>query len=283
MNSGILERIAEQENFKLNKSQCFTGGDINDVYKLSSSKSNFAVKINDKEKFPKMFLREAEALGKMQKTQTFKIPEVKSIGEIDGMAYLLLEYLPSVDKKENFWLDFGKKLAKMHQNTADNFGLEEDNYIGSLPQYNKSNLSDAAEFYIEFRLEPQFKLAKESGFSFEKLDVFFKNLMGEIPREKPALVHGDLWGGNYMTGPEGEPVLIDPALAFAPREMDIGMMNLFGGFPEEVFEHYNSVFPLEENWQKRVGIWQLYYLLVHLNLFGEMYLGSVQRIYREFV
>src|SRR5690625_7628347 len=93
-------------------------------------------------------------------------------------------------------------------------------------------------------------------------------ISGEIPEEPSALVRGDLWNGNYMVSSNGSPVLIDPAVAFASREMDLAMMQLFGGFPAEVFEVYNENFPLEYDCQKRTNLWQLYYLLVHLNLFG---------------
>lgn len=279
----VLNRIAEDQNIELSKSTRLTGGDINDVFKLATADGDYAVKINDAAKFPHMFQREAEALDKMRATNSFRIPRVQGRGEVNGRSYLLLEFLSSGKKQTNFWPDFGEKLAKMHGQTADYFGLDHDNYIAELPQYNKSQLIDAAEFYITYRLEPQFKIARDKGFSFPQLDGFFKNLMNEIPREKPALIHGDLWGGNYMTGPQGSPVLIDPALAYAPREMDIGMMNLFGGFPAEVFDCYSSRFPLEDNWQNRLDIWQLYYLLVHLNLFGEMYHGSVQRIHQAYL
>src|SRR5690606_27632898 len=101
-------------------------------------------------------------------------------------------------------------------------------------------------FYIEKRLEPQFKLATENGFSFKKLSAFYKNITQEIPNEVPALIHGDLWNGNYLVDDKGNPCLIDPAVAFAPREMDLAMMHLFGGFPDSVFTAYTTAFPLEK-------------------------------------
>ena len=121
-------------------------------------------------------------------------------------------------------------------------------------------------------------MAKDRGFHFTDLELFYKNISSEIPNEPPALVHGDLWSGNYMVLKTGNPALIDPAVAFAPREMDLAMMQLFGGFSEEVFRLYDEIFPLENNWKNRIPLWQLYYLLVHLNLFGSGYLSRVQRI-----
>jgi fructosamine-3-kinase len=96
------------------------------------------------------------------------------------------------------------------------------------------------------------------------------------------LIHGDLWNGNYLISELGEPTLIDPAVAYAPREMDLAMMQLFGGFPSDVYSSYNEEFPLIENWKDRTPIWQLYYLLVHLNLFGSGYFQQVNSIVKRY-
>lgn len=229
-----------------------------------------------------MFEKEAKGLQLLFDTQTFRIPKVINYGEANGTSYLLLEFIHSTSKKPTFWEDFGRQLAKLHQTTQAVFGLDHDNYIGSLPQYNVCKITNAAQFYIEKRLEPQFKLAIEKGFSFKKLSTFYKNIENEIPNESPALIHGDLWNGNYLVDNSGTPCLIDPAVAFAPREMDLAMMQLFGGFPDVVFTTYDTVFPLEKSWKNRVDLWQLYYLLVHLNLFGNSYYQSVSSIFAKY-
>ena len=162
-----------------------------------------------------------------------------------------------------------------------NSGFKIPAVIGSLPQQNNF-CSSASEFYITQRLEPQFKMAADNGFNFKNLEKFFKNISEEISNEAPALVHGDLWNGNYMVSKIGEAVLIDPAVAYAPREMDIAMMKLFGGFSEEIFSNYNAAFPLGEGWKERLPLWQLYYLLVHLNLFGSGYLSQVNSAIKKY-
>lgn len=277
----ILKKIAEQNNLELITTEALFGGDINKVYRIETNAGSFVLKCNDVQKFPKMFKAEHKGLELLRQTNSFIIPKVITHNQVENTAYLLMEYLPSGSKSDLFWINFGEKLARLHKTTSSTYGLDHDNYIGSLPQYNSKQTS-VAEFYILQRLEPQFRMAVDNGFSFSRLETFYTIVSNEIPEEPSALVHGDLWNGNYMVSSSGGPVLIDPAVAFASREMDLAMMQLFGGFPAEVFEVYNENFPLEYDWQKRTNLWQLYYLLVHLNLFGEGYLSQVESVLRKY-
>lgn len=277
----ILTKIAEENNLNLLESTPLSGGDINDVFLLKCVSKKLVVKTNIASKFPGMFEAEAKGLDFLRSSNSFKIPSVINYGVIENTSYLLLEYIPEGSTSNSFWEQFAENLATLHKTTQSTFGLDHSNYIGSLPQYNGTETS-AADFYINQRLAPQFKMAKEQGFDFSNLDVFYKNVSSEIPNEPPALIHGDLWGGNYMVSENEIPTLIDPAVSFAPREMDLAMMQLFGGFSEEIFTQYHSIFPLENNWKHRVSLWQLYYLLVHLNLFGSGYLPRVQSIVKKY-
>lgn len=277
----LFHTIAEQNDMKLIAANFLFGGDINDVFHLKMDQGDFVVKFNDEKKFPRMFEVEQKGLELLRSTHSFFVPKTYTHDLADNKAYLLMEFIPDNTPKKDFWEDFGVKLAKLHRTTQAEFGLDHDNYIGSLVQYNKKS-NTAQEFYISQRLKPQFKLAKENGFSFSNLDAFYENVSNEIPNEASAFVHGDLWSGNYMVCDGGNPALIDPAVAYASREMDLAMMQLFGGFPDEVFQVYNENFPLEKNWEKRISIWQLYYLLVHLNLFGVGYLAQVKSIIKKY-
>ncbi len=277
----ILKNIASINNFNFIDSRALAGGDINEVYFLKCREGNFAVKINNASKFPGMFEAEEKGLQLLRHTNSFKIPRVVASGNFEMHSYLLLEYLEPGNPSKNFWELFAEKLAALHKTTNANFGLDHDNYIGSLPQKNQWHES-ASEFYIDQRLEPQLRMASERGFSFKNLEVVLENISEEIPEEPPALVHGDLWNGNFMVSENGNPVLIDPAVAFAPREMDISMMKLFGGFSSEAFTIYESFFPLQPDAEQRIPLWQLYYLLVHLNLFGSGYLPQVSSIIKRY-
>ncbi len=254
-----------------------SGGDINEVYQVVTSVQSVVIKINSASKFPGMFRAESKGLECLLDTSTFVVPKVIYSGVLEDVAFLILEYINSKNKTDNFWELFGSNLAMMHKKDQPYFGFEEDNYIGSLPQYN-ARCNSASEFYITQRLEPQFRRAIQNGFSFSNLDSFYVIVEDEIPVEKPSLLHGDLWSGNYLVTQNGMPCLIDPAVAYGPREMDIAMMHLFGGFDADVFNSYNEIFSLTENWKARLSIWQLYYLLVHLNIFGSSYYQNVLNV-----
>lgn len=280
MNS-ILKKIALKQNLKLENAKSLQGGDINEVFLLECGSEKYVIKINEASKYPNMFESEALGLKLLQVTNTFKIPKIIAAGVEGKTSYLLLEYISTGSTYQIFWKDFAYCLVKLHQTTQNNFGLKHNNYIGSLQQINNIE-SSASDFYINQRLIPQFKIADELDFKFSSLERFFKNISEEIPDEAPSLIHGDLWNGNYMVSNKGEPTLIDPAVAYAPREMDIAMMHLFGGFPQDVYSIYNEQFPLIENWKDRISLWQLYYLLVHLNLFGSSYLSQVKGIIKRY-
>ncbi len=280
MNKTLL-KIASKNKITINKISPLHGGDINQVFLLACKEGNFVIKLNDASRYPKMFETEAKGLDLLRSSNSFKIPKVIFIGSVDNTSYLTLQYFFEGEKTPKSWNLFSINLAKLHKTKSDYFGLDYNNYIGSLPQYNSTEKT-ASDFYINQRLIPQIKLASKNGFHFKKLDAFYKNISEEIPNEHPSLIHGDLWNGNYMVSDKQEPILIDPAVSFGPREMDLAMMKLFGGFTKDIFAEYDEIFPLENKWEDRIQLWQLYYLLVHLNLFGSDYLSQVKQIITKY-
>jgi hypothetical protein len=218
-------------------------------------------------------------------SRVIKTPKVFGHGSTeDGHAFLLLEFIAPGYKNRLFWENFGRALANLHGNTSAQFGFSHDNFIGSLPQSNTRHASWET-FYAEERLWPQMLLACEKGY-FDKtgerqLDALCRKLASICPKESPALTHGDLWSGNFLCDGMGQPVLIDPAASFAHREMDLAMSRLFGGFDEAFYKAYEHAWPLEAGFEKRMEVYQLYYLLVHANLFGGEYVGQVGEILRK--
>jgi fructosamine-3-kinase len=261
------------------------GGCINEAYALNTNTGKYFLKYNSAEAFPGMFEKEAAGLKILADTNTIDIPGVIKSANTGNYTYLLLQYIETGVSARNFWNDFGTKLADLHRNTSEYFGLDHDNYIGSLVQ--KNNLHpDFFSFFISERIEPQLKDARNKGaFSQSEtryFDSLFNTLHNIIPVEKPALIHGDLWSGNFMVTANGSPCLIDPAVYYGHREADIAMTQLFGGFDHEFYHSYNLAWPMEKDWHKRMDIFNLYPLLVHVNLFGGSYARQVLQIIRQF-
>ena len=270
-------------SFTIISSSSLSGGCINNVSRLTTSAGDFCIKFNKRDLFPEMFEGEADGLGILKKAGEIRVPGVVCPGYAGTFSYLLLEFIDPGRKIPSFYSDFGRSLARMHRHTADYFGLDHDNYMGSLRQFNTKH-SDWISFFVEERLEKQISLSRNY-FSSSDISAFKRlyNRLGELlPEEPPGLLHGDLWGGNYMVSPEGKACLIDPAVYYGHREIDIAMTTLFGGFEGDFYASYNEEYPLEKGWKDRLDIFNLYPLLIHLNLFGSGYLGSIERIVRKF-
>ena len=261
------------------------GGDINKAYCLFTSTGKYFLKMNDAENFPAMFEKEAEGLDLLRNNCTLVIPQIIKAGVCNEQQYLLMEWLEKGAPKKDMWETFGTGLAMMHKEPQEYFGLNEDNYIGSLKQKNERH-TEWYSFYAECRIMPLARKLFETG-KFSKTDiddaeVFCPYLKSIFPPEPPSLLHGDLWTGNYLISSSGNAAIFDPAVYFGHREMDIGMTKLFGGFDQRFYKVYNETYPLEKGWEKRLPVTQLYPLLVHAVLFGGHYISSVKNIFKGF-
>jgi len=263
--------------------QAVSGGNINEAAKVATSAGIFFLKWN--ENAPNdVFELEVKGLDLLQK-KGIATPAVVGYGKQQGKNFLLLEYHQGLEKS-NFWQNLGKNLAQLHQEKQDFFGLEYDNYLGSLPQSNTQN-SNGIAFFSEKRLHAQVGLAFYNGLvGQDTLDTFqklYEKLPELLPQEAPALLHGDLWSGNIIVSNQGTPMLIDPAIYCGFREAEIAFTKLFGGFDEGFYESYHYHYPLLGGFEERIAIYNLYPLLVHLNLFGKAYLPAIQRTLKRFV
>jgi len=261
------------------------GGSINETFKISTSAGNFFVKKNSSSRYPQMFQKEAKGLKLLHDASEIDIPEIVCVGEGSNDAFLILNYIDSAPMSSDFWTRFGEQLANLHKHTDGDFGLDHDNYIGSLYQRNNKH-SQWSDFFREERLEFQVRMARNTGKIGHDITNafarFYKELESIFPQESPALLHGDLWSGNFMVNEKGMPVIIDPAVYFGHREMDLGMSQLFGGFDSQFYASYNDNYPLEKGWERRLNYCNLYPLLVHVNLFGGGYVQSVKSIVNRF-
>jgi fructosamine-3-kinase len=201
-------------------------------------------------------------------------------------SFLVLELCEPGPPRRDFEELLGRGLAGLHRSGAAlEFGLDHSNYVGSVPQQNEPR-ADWPSFYRDCRLAPM--LARAGGSLSASLRGDFDRLFDRLPElcgpaEPPARLHGDLWSGNVHRDADGRPVLIDPAAYVGHREIDLAMLRLFGGFSERWFAAYAEVSPLAEGWRRRVDLYQLYPLLVHVVLFGRSYVGSVAAALRRLV
>lgn len=228
-----------------------------------------------------MFQREAEGLAALAVSGGPRLPRA----HLWGPTFLLLEDLRPSGRARGFWSDLGRQLAALHDVTAPRFGFDHDNYIGLTPQPNPWT-DDGHEFFAAHRLLHQARLALDAG-RLERSDVariesLCRRLPSLVPSQPASLIHGDLWSGNVVGGPDGEPCLIDPACHHGWAEAELGMTDLFGGFPSEFYEAYESSRRLAPGWRERLPVYNLYHLLNHLNLFGSGYLGPVRGVLRRY-
>jgi fructosamine-3-kinase len=276
----ITAHISEvtRDRFVMDDRRSVGGGCINQGYKISGGFRHYFVKLNRAIDIA-MFEAEAKGLQQMFETQTILVPKPICSGTAYNSAYLVLEWLDLGGRGGNqAWEEMGRKLAAMHRfhplikGEKGQFGWDINNTIGSTPQINNWT-KDWVEFWRDHRIGYQLKLGRRKGGYFpngEKLlEKIPELLAGYDPQ--PSLVHGDLWGGNASVTSDGKPVIFDPATYFADREVDIAMTELFGGFSSAFYQGYNKEWPLEEGYEQRKTLYNLYHILNHFNLFGGSY------------
>lgn len=256
------------------------GGDINKAYRMDTTAGPFFIKQNSK-RFKGMFQKEFNGLIALMNSGTLKVPVPYATGDDENDQWLVMEWLEKGAPDKNFWKDFGIQLAMQHKNTNADFGFEESNFIGSIIQLN-GKCASWKEFYATQRILPLMMMCLELGrctrSDIDQSVLVCRKIDSIFPDEPPALLHGDLWSGNFLIHESGRAAVFDPAVYYGHREMDLGMTLLFGGFDEVLYDNYNDAYPLEKNWRDRTDLCQLYPLLVHLVLFGGHYYQSVKKI-----
>jgi fructosamine-3-kinase len=263
------------------------GGSISDTARIDTTAGAFVLK-SLVDAPAGLFRSEAAGLMALGASgATLTVPQVIVCHDA-APPFLVIEYLASGRRAGDFDERLGRGLAELHRTTSARYGFEMDNFCGATPQVNTWDDSWVA-FYGRERLGRQIERARRAGLMSRADTVAVESLIGRLdrwlpePAHGPSLVHGDLWSGNLHVDASGRPAIIDPAVYFADREADFGIMTLFGGFGARVFEAYDEVFPLDPEWRDRNGLYQLYHLLNHLNLFGQAYHGQVMRIVTRYV
>ena len=231
-----------------------------------------------------MFEAEAEGLRELAAAGVIRVPEVYDCGVANGQAFISMERLQFTRATKNDERRLGQQLAALHRVTHDNFGWHRDNTIGLMPQSNKR--SDSwLDFYSNERLAFQLDLAEQRGYRGD-LQSLGRRVLERMPEllaghePEASLLHGDLWGGNWSATADG-PAIFDPAVYYGDRETDLAMTRLFGGFGRAFYDAYAEAWPLAPGHERRVALYQVYYVINHVNLFGSGYLGQALRLLRE--
>jgi protein-ribulosamine 3-kinase len=285
------------------------GGCINPSARLETTAGDaFFLKWNSSAP-REMFSAEADGLAALAAAGALRIPEVVASGGTntgEDPGWLLLEFVARGAPGLEYGQRLGEGLAHIHTLGAGHsgedggaraetqgpgekapdpgprpFGWHRDNFIGSLPQENRE-VHHWSVFWRELRLEPQLRLARSRGYfsgsegrTIDRVISAMEDLLPTDGTHGPALLHGDLWSGNYYPDSQGTPVLIDPAVYRGDGEVDLAMMELFGALPRGFREGYETLRLISPEYAAyRRDLYQLYYLLVHVNLFGGGYVGS---------
>jgi len=274
-------------NVKITGSGLLGGGCINHASKIETSAGIFFLKWNAN-CAADMFLREAESLKELRKAARDQliIPEVFAAKQVDSTpGFLVQEFLPPRYSQNTDDEKLGRGLAFMHKFSNESHGFYNNNYCGATLQNNlwqKSWLVFFRENRLRFLLN---QIQKERPLPNSEIKVYEKlldKLSGLIPENStPAIIHGDLWSGNYMITEKG-PALIDSAAYYADFEMKFAIITMFGGFSQRFFDAYNEVNTLPSEWKKRNKIYQLYHILNHYYLFGGGYQNQALEIAKYF-
>ena len=282
------------ESIRILEEQPVYGGDINQSCRLALSDGTAVfMKANALANLP-FFEAEANGLEALRRTGAIGVPRALAIGmdEARRISFLLMEYLEAAPRTGGYWETFGRELAAMHradcffatQNSKLPYGFRTDNYIGASPQINAPKESWVA-FFRECRLFPQFKWA-EGYFDAQLRKRFIKlldHLDSYLPKpEFPSLLHGDLWSGNAVCGPDGKAWILDPAVYAGHFEAELAITELFGGYPAPFYGSYGEINRIDSGYKDRRDLYNLYHLLNHLNLFGGSYQSAVQTIINRY-
>jgi len=285
LDSTLKSHIYQNTNIDIKGYTALSGGSINNAAKVETQRGTCVLKWNAASLFP-MFEAEEKGLELLKEnTVQFIIPEVFGSGKNGEYSWLLMNYIHEVRAGDACFTRFGESLAELHTKTQPDFGLDHDNFIGRLPQSNQKHNS-WPEFFERERIRPQLERAIESGkipkTYIKQAERLFHQLASIFPDEPACLLHGDLWSGNFISTDKNQTALIDPAVYFGNREMELAFTKLFGGFGTAFYEAYHHHYPLQPGFEHRTEICNLYPLLVHVNLFGGGYISQVTSILKRF-
>jgi fructosamine-3-kinase len=103
--------------------------------------------------------------------------------------------------------------------------------------------------------------------AFERVRALAADLDALLCEPEPALLHGDVWRGNLRV--DGDRVtFLDPACYFGHDELDLAYADWTETFGEAFRERYRERRGVDDGYEERRPVYQLYPLLEHVRYFG---------------
>lgn len=257
------------------------GGDVNQAFHLQTIQQDFFLLVQPHTD-ANFYQGEIAGLKDFQRAG-IKAPQVIANGEINGDAYLLLNYLSLARSGDQQLL--GKEVARLHQVVSPNgkFGYQFP-YAGTSISFSNTWTDSWSDLFLKQRLDRLAQHLQRKGFWQPPQIQLYRQVRQVIAAElafhpsQPVLLHGDFWAGNFAFLTDGQPALMDPAALYGDREFDIGITTVFGGFTPAFYQAYQHELPLTKGYQRRLNFYRLYYLMVHLDKFGMSYAASVKNL-----
>jgi|SRR5699024_1655416 len=262
------------------------GGEINNCFLVKTKQHSYVIKYHS-EAPVHFFKREADGLAHIRSTHSVATPDVYSYRDEIGASFIVMEWIDNVKKTITAEEALSERIAALHDTHWDMHGYPAETYVGMLRQPNGLYRNWLA-YYRDQRLSNQLDIGVKNdritGKRRNRLEKLLAGLDKWVPSNVPAsFLHGDLWGQNWLLDKDGIPYVIDPSFLYGDRHFELAYMELFGRFSNRFFEVYHSAYPVSDTYHDVKPIYQLYYLLVHLNIFGEIYGPRIDDILKRFV
>ena len=278
--------VATGQPFQLRSARRVAGSSVHRSLMVSDGAHRYFIKFNRTD-YLEHFKAEAEGLLALREAGV-RVPLAVATGQSSEHAFIILEYLDltrGLDARDGWAVALAHMVADLHEVSGTLFGWPRGNFIGATPQSN-TQTDSWLSFWRDERLIPQLRLAARIGHEGAIHDLG-ERILDALPalfdghQPAPSLLHGDLWSGNAGFTSDGEPAIFDPAVYYGDREADIAMTELFGGFPREFHDAYFDIAPMAEGYELRRGVYNLYHVLNHLNLFGGAYRDQAETLMRR--
>ena len=260
----------------------FSEGQIGNIYKVKTADQEYILKTSEASF---MLQTEANMIKDINKYK-ISVPKIYDVSQ----THLLMEYIETSDQaKMTQESEAAKLLSELHAVTNESrmYGYYYDTTIGPFDQKNEQTQYNWTLFLGQMRIMPMAKICYDKGQIrkeiLENLEGLCRDLYKRIDMSliTPSLLHGDLWSGNILFNMNGATV-IDPALYFGDKEMELAFIKLFDTFGETFFSAYEEVHPLSDDfYEVKVPLYQIYPLLVHVALYGAGYVAQLEQVLKR--